>query len=215
MFEKGLNPNLPATIFVHTVLFTAGFFLLESLNTLPFKWALLFLLFAVSFLGGLSPAVPAILSGVMSGKTYGTLQTIFLNAIWLTITFYLTRQKGITWAIRLRKKHEKFYLFAQEHFKNGFVWAFRNRIIQLIPEDDFNLGTGKSSVRFISYLIGSLLGMIPQFWILACWGNALNVFIQKPDLHHFTAFGIWGILALFCLSVPAFYRHMECWGSEQ
>ena len=38
---------------------------------------------------------------------------------------------------------------------------------------------------------------------------------QEPNSQNWIILGIWGIPALFLLFIPVFYRHMECWGSEQ
>lgn len=215
MFEKKLNPNPAAVILANLIFFAAGFFLLNLFPSEGFKTLGLFGAFLTVFLSGLSPAVPFILSGAAFGKFAGISQSIFFTAMFLVFSFRKTRRSGIDWAIQLRKKHEKFYVFAQEPFKNGFLWAFSNRLLPLIPYDDFNLGAGKSKAGFLPYLSGSLLGLFPQFAVFACWGDALGHFIINRNAPALISAGLWSLPALFLLFVPVFYRHMESWGSEQ
>lgn len=215
MFEKKLNPNPAAVIAANLAFFAAGFILLCRVPAAPLKTLGLFAAFLAVFLSGLSPAVPFILAGAVFGKLTGIFQSIFFTALFLSFSFQRTRRLGIDWAIRLRKKHEKFYVFAQEPFKNAFLWAFTNRLLPLIPYDDFNLGAGKSRADFLSYLSGSLLGLLPQLIVFACWGNAFADLMNGGNAQGWLPAGLWSIPALLLLSVPVFYRHMESWGSEQ
>ena len=129
----------------------------------------------VLLLGFGSPA--ALMSGFIFGKWLGTLivsisLTVGATCLYLLANFFLKEL--------IREKFEKKYNNLTDKFKkNEFLYFFIYRFIGGIPFAIANVLPSLFNIKIKNYFFGTLIGMIPQLFILVSLGNGLEKIINN------------------------------------
>lgn len=104
-------------------------------------------------------SIIAIAGGMAFGVYYGTLYTIIGAVVGATVAFYLSRLLGRGAVDRFLKG--KFGSFEEGMEKRGFLLIFVLRLIPIIPFNVISLGAGLSKIKYLDYMIATMLGIIP------------------------------------------------------
>lgn len=104
-------------------------------------------------------SIIAIAGGMAFGVYYGTLYTIIGAVIGATVAFYLSRLLGRGAVDKFLKG--KFSSFEEGMEKRGFLLIFILRLIPIIPFNVISFGAGLSKIKYLDYMIATMLGIIP------------------------------------------------------
>lgn len=121
--------------------------LLFSLKSVSLMFPVLVLMAACGVLFPLPVAIPV--------ATLGT-------ALTLTIPYFVGRGAGPDMTERLQQKHERLRELRELRSENEFFCAFLIRIIGILPCDVVSLYLGNTRMPFWKYLLGGVLGFLPD-----------------------------------------------------
>lgn len=91
--------------------------------------------------------------------------------------------------------------------KRGIITMVVLRIIPVAPFSIINLVAGASSIRFIDYVIGTLIGMTPGILIITLFTDSLKDFFINPDIQNILILA--GIAALSVVVLWMLRKHMS------
>lgn len=109
------------------------------------------------------------------------------TAITLTIPYFIGRGAGPDMTDRLQAKHERLRELRQMRSRNEFFCAFLVRIMGILPCDVVSLYLGNTRLPFWKYLLGGVLGFLPDVLTATMVG-------QKADDRSSPWF--WGAIAV-------------------
>lgn len=69
--------------------------------------------------------------------------------------------------------------------KGGFLTIFALRLFPILPFSVLSFSAGVMKVRFVDYLAGSVLGVVPGSFLVIVFQNALFNLIQTPSIQDF------------------------------
>jgi len=104
-------------------------------------------------------SIIAIAGGMAFGVYYGTLYTIIGAVAGATVAFYIARLLGRGAVDRFLKG--KLNSFEEGMEKRGFLLIFVLRLIPIIPFNVISFGAGLSKIRYIDYMLATMIGIIP------------------------------------------------------
>ncbi|KAL8162338.1 hypothetical protein V2J09_013827 [Rumex salicifolius] len=111
------------------------------------------------------PAIPLTMSaGLLFGSVTGTIIVSISGTVAATIAFLIARYFARERILKLVEGNKKFLAIDKAIGENGFGVVTLLRLSPLLP---FSLGNylyGLTSVKFIPYVLGSWLGMLPGTW---------------------------------------------------
>ncbi|KAF9670532.1 hypothetical protein SADUNF_Sadunf13G0078800 [Salix dunnii] len=111
------------------------------------------------------PAIPLTMSaGVLFGSLVGTIIVSISGTVAASIAFLIARYFARERILKLVEGNKKFLAIDKAIGENGFKVVTLLRLSPLLP---FSLGNylyGLTSVKFIPYILGSWLGMLPGTW---------------------------------------------------
>jgi uncharacterized membrane protein YdjX (TVP38/TMEM64 family) len=120
-----------------------------------------------------SGSIIAIAGGMAFGMYLGTLYTIIGALIGATTAFYLSRFLGRDAVEKLVKG--KIQSFEDGVEKRGFLLILILRLIPIIPFNVISYGAGLTKIKFIDYLLATMIGIIPGVIVFTNLGDkALN-----------------------------------------
>jgi uncharacterized membrane protein YdjX (TVP38/TMEM64 family) len=191
----------------------------RAIESLPYP-ELKGLFFCVFFALGIFLKVEILILSSLGGFLFGSLAAtaygLIALAFMIVFCFASVRRLGSQVTEKFRHKDYKFYIFSREPILNAFIWAFRNRMLPIIPFDDFTWGAGYTRIRLLPYLSGSLLGL---FFVVLIYSDLAATFSLKISeglgIFQTIRLGIDVLLAVVLLFIPILYRHVRDWGSEQ
>jgi len=126
------------------------------------------------------------------------------TAIMFSVPYWLGRKLGESEVNRLVTKYPKLGELKAFQTKNDFFFAFMVRMIGLLPSDPVSAYMGASGIPYPNYLLGSLLGMLPDMIAYTVMGmNAGN--ISSPAF----LISAGSILLISCCSVIIFARKRQ------
>ncbi|GAU37935.1 hypothetical protein TSUD_269500 [Trifolium subterraneum] len=132
------------------------------------------------------PAVPLTMSaGLLFGSLTGTIIVSISGTVAASVAFLIARYFARERILKLVEGNKKFLAIDKAIGENGFKVVTLLRLSPLLP---FSLGNylyGLTSVKFLPYVLGSWLGMLPGTWAYVsagAFGRAIIVFSVKASL---------------------------------
>lgn len=128
------------------------------------------------------PAVPLTMSaGLLFGSFTGTIIVSISGTVAASIAFLIARYFARERILKMVEGNKKFLAIDKAIGENGFRVVTLLRLSPLLP---FSLGNylyGLTSVKFIPYVLGSWLGMLPGTWAYVSAGAFGRAFIQEES----------------------------------
>ena len=155
------------------------------------------LVFAVLYIASspvpfLAPALSAA-GGLLFGTILGTVYTVIIATVSALVPFTLARRLGREWVeSKLRgKKLEGIY--EQSAGGKGFVFVLLMRLIPVLPWEVQNYVGGLSKVSVVTFLLATMLGIIPGTFSLVFLGSAIS---SPGDWQFWAAIALKAVTAL-------------------
>tara|TARA_Y100001970_G_scaffold121080_1_gene150219 strand:- start:4372 stop:5091 length:720 start_codon:yes stop_codon:yes gene_type:complete len=153
-------------------------FILEIKNNNIFLISFIFFIGTVLWVLMLGFGSPVcLLSGFIFGKWLGTIITIFGLTVGATLLYIFANFfiKDI-----IEKKFSKKFKYLNEKFKNNeFIFFLIYRFIGGIPFFISNILPTLFNVKIKNFFFGSIIGMLPQIFIMVSLGSGLEKIIEK------------------------------------
>ncbi|MCL7051513.1 hypothetical protein MKW94_004685 [Papaver nudicaule] len=128
------------------------------------------------------PAIPLTMSaGLLFGPFTGTFLVSISGTIAATVAFLIARYFARDRILKLVEENKKFLAIDKAIGENGFKVVTLLRLSPLLP---FSLGNylyGLTSVKFLPYVLGSWLGMLPGTWAYVSAGAFGRAIIQEES----------------------------------
>ncbi|KAJ6858952.1 TVP38/TMEM64 family membrane protein [Populus alba x Populus x berolinensis] len=128
------------------------------------------------------PAIPLTMSaGLLFGSLIGTIIVSISGTAAASIAFLIARYFARERILKLVEGNKKFLAIDKAIGENGFKVVTLLRLSPLLP---FSLGNylyGLTSVKFIPYVLGSWLGMLPGTWAYVSAGAFGRAIIQEES----------------------------------
>ncbi|WJX43462.1 hypothetical protein P8452_30560 [Trifolium repens] len=126
------------------------------------------------------PAVPLTMSaGLLFGSLTGTIIVSISGTVAASVAFLIARYFARERILKLVEGNKKFLAIDKAIGENGFKVVTLLRLSPLLP---FSLGNylyGLTSVKFLPYVLGSWLGMLPGTWAYVSAGAFGRAIIQE------------------------------------
>jgi len=108
--------------------------------------------------------------GAMFGTLVAGVVGEIAGCIGATLCFFISRKGGRSLVIRIISK--KGLDFADNWFEKYGLWAvFFARLIPLVPVDAVSYGAGLTAMSFKSFIIATIVGMLPRAFFYAYLGE--------------------------------------------
>ncbi|KAL2618018.1 hypothetical protein GLYMA_08G238400v4 [Glycine max] len=128
------------------------------------------------------PAIPLTMSaGLLFGSVVGTIIVSISGTVAASVAFLIARYFARERIVKLVEGNKKFVAIDKAIGENGFRVVTLLRLSPLLP---FSLGNylyGLTSVKFIPYVLGSWLGMLPGTWAYVSAGAFGRAIIQDES----------------------------------
>ncbi|MQM11094.1 hypothetical protein Taro_043991 [Colocasia esculenta] len=128
------------------------------------------------------PAIPLTMSaGLLFGSFTGTIIVSISGTIAAAVAFLIARYFARERILKLVEGNKKFLAIDKAIGENGFRVVTLLRLSPLLP---FSLGNylyGLTSVKFVPYVLGSWLGMLPGTWAYVSAGAFGRAIIQEES----------------------------------
>lgn len=143
-------------------------------------------------------------SGILFPLPLAILVNIAGSLIMATIPFFIGKKAGSGLVTQLTEKHPKLKFLKDVPKQNEFFMSFFVRIIGILPSDIIGMYLGATEVHFSKYLLGAILGMLPQTVTFCIMGSKIND-ITSPEFMISFCFE----LCLMIVSTTAYYLWMK------
>ncbi|XP_031496475.1 uncharacterized protein LOC116261767 [Nymphaea colorata] len=128
------------------------------------------------------PAIPLTMSaGLLFGGVTGTIIVSISGTVAAAVAFLIARYFARERILKLVEGNKKFLAIDKAIGENGFRVVTLLRLSPLLP---FSLGNylyGLTSVKFVPYVLGSWLGMLPGTWAYVSAGAFGRAIIQEES----------------------------------
>ncbi|XP_050366795.1 uncharacterized protein LOC126785217 [Argentina anserina] len=128
------------------------------------------------------PAVPLTMSaGLLFGTVTGSILVSLSGTVAASVAFLIARYFARERILKLVEGNKKFLAIDKAIGENGFRVVTLLRLSPLLP---FSLGNylyGLTSVKFVPYVLGSWLGMLPGTWAYVSAGAFGRAIIQEES----------------------------------
>ncbi|KAG2714062.1 hypothetical protein I3760_03G008500 [Carya illinoinensis] len=128
------------------------------------------------------PAIPLTMSaGLLFGSVIGTIIVSISGTVAASVAFLIARYFARERILKLVEGNKKFLAIDKAIGENGFRIVTLLRLSPLLP---FSLGNylyGLTSVKFVPYVLGSWLGMLPGTWAYVSAGAFGRAVIQEES----------------------------------
>ncbi|CAH8253251.1 unnamed protein product [Arabidopsis lyrata] len=128
------------------------------------------------------PALPLTMSaGLLFGPLIGTIIVSISGTMAASVAFLIARYFARERILKLVEDNKKFLAIDKAIGENGFRVVTLLRLSPLLP---FSLGNylyGLTSVKFVPYVLGSWLGMLPGSWAYVSAGAFGRAIIQEES----------------------------------
>ncbi|KAJ0085950.1 hypothetical protein Patl1_07727 [Pistacia atlantica] len=128
------------------------------------------------------PAIPLTMSaGLLFGSVIGTIIVSISGTVAASVAFLIARYFARDRILKLVEGNKKFLAIDKAIGENGFKVVTLLRLSPLLP---FSLGNylyGLTSVKFVPYVLGSWLGMLPGTWAYVSAGAFGRAIIQEES----------------------------------
>ncbi|KAF3608128.1 hypothetical protein DY000_02046224 [Brassica cretica] len=130
------------------------------------------------------PALPLTMSaGLLFGSLVGTIIVSVSGTMAASVAFLIARYFARERILKLVEGNKKFLAIDKAIGENGFRVVTLLRLSPLLP---FSLGNylyGLTSVKFVPYVLGSWLGMLPGSWAYVSAGAFGRAIIDPPSFY--------------------------------
>ncbi|XP_022718400.1 uncharacterized protein LOC111276808 [Durio zibethinus] len=128
------------------------------------------------------PAIPLTMSaGLLFGSVIGTIIVSISGTVAASVAFLIARYFARERILKLVEGNKKFLAIDKAIGEDGFRVVTLLRLSPLLP---FSLGNylyGLTSVKFVPYVLGSWLGMLPGTWAYVSAGAFGRAIIQEES----------------------------------
>ncbi|XP_023759319.1 uncharacterized protein LOC111907745 [Lactuca sativa] len=128
------------------------------------------------------PAIPLTMSaGLLFGSYTGTILVSISGTVAASVAFLIARYFARDRILKMVEGNKKFLAIDKAIGENGFRVVTLLRLSPLLP---FSLGNylyGLTSVKFVPYVLGSWLGMLPGTWAYVSAGAFGRAIIQEES----------------------------------
>lgn len=170
-------------IIIMSVLVTVGWYYLSQYNTIsreniqdfvsgfgawaPIAFAVLYI--ASAPIPFLAPTFSAV-GGLLFGAVKGTLIIMVVASISALVPFSLSRRLGRDWVASKIKGKKLDKIYQQSEGSKGFTFIILMRLIPVLPWEIQNYVAGLTKVKVPTFILGTLVGIIPGSFSLAFLG---------------------------------------------
>jgi uncharacterized membrane protein YdjX (TVP38/TMEM64 family) len=144
----------------------------QSLGMLgPVVFILLYLLIAVTFL----PTSPfVVVGGALFGTLSGSIYSIIGATLGSSVMFFAVRFLGKDFVDKfLRNKYPKIYSYDEKLSNNGLFAVTALRLASIFPLTGLTVALALTRVRFVDFVLGTFIGVIPSVVVLTYLGSSL------------------------------------------
>ncbi|KAJ7956336.1 TVP38/TMEM64 family membrane protein [Quillaja saponaria] len=128
------------------------------------------------------PAIPLTMSaGLLFGSVIGTIIVSISGTVAASIAFLIARYFARERILKLVEGNKKFLAIDKAIGENGFRVVTLLRLSPLLPFALGNYLYGLTSVKFVPYVLGSWLGMLPGTWAYVSAGAFGRAIIQEES----------------------------------
>tara|TARA_Y100000310_G_scaffold261901_1_gene271431 strand:- start:82 stop:735 length:654 start_codon:yes stop_codon:yes gene_type:complete len=163
----------------------------------PVVFVLLYVVIAVTFL----PTSPfVVVGGALFGTIAGSIYSILGATLGSLVMFVAVRFLGKDFVDKfLKNRYPKLYSYDEKLAENGLFAVTALRLASIFPLTGLTIALALTRVRFVDFLLGTFLGVIPSVIVLSYLGSSLATL---NTLHII----ISGVLFLLLLGSYPLYR---------
>lgn len=147
------------------------------------QWSIgiLFLIYLLKPIFVVTPiSVLAVASGLIYGPVYGTIYTMIGAFLSATVAFYLASILGQSFVDKLLKgKNTKIEGDIEKH---GFSVILFLRLAFIFPYDPLSFAAGLSKMKYRHFILGTLIGVIPEMIAYNYLGTSIDDLFSKKSL---------------------------------
>ena len=121
--------------------------------------------------------------GVMFELPYALTLAVCGSAVIASLPYFIGRKLGAGQIERLDKKYPKLSIIKAMRTSNVFMFVLLTRLLGVLPFDIVSIYMGAAGIKFKSYILGSVLGMLQLSIPMTVMGYAL----EDPDSPTFIA----------------------------
>lgn len=103
-----------------------------------------------------------VVSGILFPLPAALLVNIVGTAVMASIPYWIGRKNGQNMLRQLCEKYPKLELLRSLPNRNAFFVSFLIRLLGCLPLDAVSMYLGASGIRYNRYVLGSVLGLLPQ-----------------------------------------------------
>jgi uncharacterized membrane protein YdjX (TVP38/TMEM64 family) len=160
------------------------------------------LIFAILYVAASPiPFVSTVLSataGLVFGTVRGALYTVVIATLSALVPFTIARQLGREW-VESKLKGKRFdEMYERSGGSGGFVFIALMRLVPILPWEVQNYVAGLSKIRVATFLLATLVGIIPASTSLAFLGSSAS---DPTSWQFYVAIGINVVAALIPIAV--------------
>ena len=121
----------------------------------------------------LAPVLSAV-GGLLFGALWGTLLVIGVATLSALVPFAISRQLGRDWVETKLQGKKIDQLYQRSEGQGGLMFVLTMRLIPVIPWEIQNYLSGLTKVSVVSYIVGTVLGIIPGSFSIVFLGSAAS-----------------------------------------
>ncbi len=167
----------------------------------PLAYALIYLV--SSPIPFLAPVLSAV-GGLLFGTLWGTALVMLSAAGSAFVPFYMARQLGRDWVESKLEGKKLDEIYKQSEGGKGFTFIMLMRLIPVLPWEVQNYVAGLTKVSPLTFVAGTLVGIIPGSFSLVFLGASAT---DPTSWQFFAAIGLKVITALIPVAAIAIRRH--------
>lgn len=157
---------------------------------------LLLLLFALKSLSVVMPCgILYAASGLLFPLCLAIPVSAIGTAIMITLPYFIGRRYGIKKAEALMDRYPRLLKIHELRRENDFFFSFIIRFAGRLPSDPVSLYMGATNTKYVPYIGGSLLGMLPSACLITVIGTKITDF-KSPVF-------VWAVVAEVLITVVA------------
>ncbi|MGC1183436.1 TVP38/TMEM64 family protein [Legionella sp.] len=194
-------------ILVSVTLITTAFFfqkysieIINWVNQLGWFTPILFLvIYCLATIMFLPTMVITLAGGAIFGPLFGTVLNLLGATLGAACSFLITRHLISDWFSR--KKEAKISKLINEVDQKGWMFGALLRLFPIIPFNIVNYGLGVTGIRFRTYLLTTLIFLIPPEIIYTYFGYAgMDILLTQDSFYRNSGIIIAGVvLIILCL----------------
>lgn len=137
--------------------------------------------------------------GVMFPLPLAIAVNLLGSAIMTTVPFWIGRRGGASMLEKLTRKYKKLDLLRDAPKENEFLFTLCLRILGILPSEPVSMYLGACNLRYIPYIAGTLLGLIP---VVNAY-TVMGAYAADPASPQFIAAAVFRIIATLCMLILA------------